>query len=158
MWKFHLKKKIKLVKNDHFLENIEGYFFRVFHGLLLFGRLLLLSFNKSPILGGEGVAGHVLCSLSLDILILKLPVYSKYQPLSLPSILLDTQHFVTHSLVQCLILWTSLFSVAAAMSCLLLELSVTASPCWWCTPGSTQRQRASSMATWVLLQWLTFCS
>ena len=36
MRKFHLKKKVKLVKNDHFLENIEGYFFMVFDGLLLF--------------------------------------------------------------------------------------------------------------------------
>ena len=43
-----MKKKIKLVKNDHFLENIEGYFFRVFHGLLLFGRLLLFVFDKIP--------------------------------------------------------------------------------------------------------------
>ena len=37
---------MKLVKNDYFLENIEGYFFRAFHGLLLFGRLLLFVFDK----------------------------------------------------------------------------------------------------------------
>ena len=39
---------MKLVNNALFLENIEGYFFRVFHGLLLFGRLLLFVFDKIP--------------------------------------------------------------------------------------------------------------
>ena len=43
-----MKKKLKLVKNDHFLENIEGYVVKVFHGLLLFGRLLLFVFDKIP--------------------------------------------------------------------------------------------------------------
>ena len=48
MWKFLLKKRIKLVNNVLFLENIEGYVFRIFHGLLLFGRLLLFVFDKIP--------------------------------------------------------------------------------------------------------------
>ena len=44
-----------LVNNVIFLENIEGYFFRVFHGLLLFGRLPLFVYDKIPrlcLLGG----------------------------------------------------------------------------------------------------------
>ena len=48
MWKFLLKKKIKLVNNVLFLENFKGYFFEVFHGLLLFGRLLLFIFDRIP--------------------------------------------------------------------------------------------------------------
>ena len=43
-----MKKKIKLVNNVLFLENIKVYFFEVFHGLLLFGRLLLFIFDKIP--------------------------------------------------------------------------------------------------------------
>ena len=48
MWKFLLKKRIKLVNNVLFLENIEGYVFRIFHGLLLFEGLLLSVFDKIP--------------------------------------------------------------------------------------------------------------
>ena len=37
-----------MVNNVLFLEIIEGYFFRVFQGLPLFGRLLLFVFDKVP--------------------------------------------------------------------------------------------------------------
>ena len=37
-----------MVNNVLFLENIEGYVFRIFRGLLLFGRLLLFVFDKIP--------------------------------------------------------------------------------------------------------------
>ena len=43
-----MRKKVRLVNNVFCLENIGGYFFRVFHGLLLFGRLLLFVFDKIP--------------------------------------------------------------------------------------------------------------
>ena len=42
------EKKIKLVNNVILLENIKGYFFEVFHGLLIFWRLLLFIFDKIP--------------------------------------------------------------------------------------------------------------
>ena len=48
MWKFLLKKRIKPVNSVLFLENIEGYVFKIFYGLLLFGRLLLFVFDKIP--------------------------------------------------------------------------------------------------------------
>ena len=46
--KITFEKEVKLVNNVLFLENIEGYVFRIFHGLLLFGRLLLFVFDKIP--------------------------------------------------------------------------------------------------------------
>ena len=40
-----MKEKIKLVNNVLFLENIEGSFFRLFHGLFLFGQLISFGFE-----------------------------------------------------------------------------------------------------------------
>ena len=46
--KISFEKEDKTGQQFPFLENIEGYIFRILHGLLLFGRLLLFVFDKIP--------------------------------------------------------------------------------------------------------------
>ena len=46
--KISFERECKSGQQCPFLEIIEGYFFRVFQGLPLFGRLLLFVFDKVP--------------------------------------------------------------------------------------------------------------
>ena len=46
--KISFEKEDKTCQQCPFLGNIKGYVFRIFHGLLLFGRLLLFVYDKIP--------------------------------------------------------------------------------------------------------------
>ena len=72
--KIYFEKEDKMINNVIFLENIDGYSLRIFHGLLLFGRLLSFfvdKFFRAMLIWGATTIRHVRVSIFL-IIIMKL--------------------------------------------------------------------------------------